>query len=1092
MSNDMFTGLSFYRDQNYQDIIALVNGQEANRYQSFVVPGNKLWFKFTSSTDNNFWGYKFTVKPIELHIDDKMALNSLNFELANWLLHLLLDDAPKSVKTAYAADFFDAIVWYVIHSKTSAKGRGVELLNRLLLELKNSPSSRVPDFEKLKPLAAPMEEVMQRMAESGQPLESPLLQAIVEVLATADLIKRQAAPIRISDKDLEDEKLEVDLKQVDRLSLRIVSAQYGPTDVTAALQGYVDRYGGSLLVIPSKLSELTCLDYVERQSLVVNWEVVKNVYQQGYLKPHVIKTGEKSFSASRGSPTIIRAEYGWFDRVVELSDLTLHVEQTGSLTSNLALESFVIDSVADSFIRLGGAEGITLTNDKTQSVAHALPLPLPSRRFTFMFWLYIAAGEVGPKTVMLHGLPTLARLQNPQAPSGCMHLLWNENGCLSFTVDITDNTRTVVADQPVKSGEWTHVAGSCDGSSIHLWVNGVALGTRPLGGYMVYPTDPFFFGPPPAGMLSADDVQLVHVQGQLKDMRYYIRALDADFLAGYVASTRPEDSADRFSPLQVRYDEGQQLVPASEVELALKRARDWSPAMDRSLIELYTKIGETEIKRLNVETPSPLMFVDWTSINIPAHFLDGMTLLNRLPVRELRRRFVLLRMVNQKVVRVLPLIDFSQAATSWSLARRLSSLSHLIFFDIKTRPWNAILQATASGQRCQVLINRPRAAKAKEKGDPEGKKSVFGQVYRQLHFQRPASLRTNGRAWSCTYEGEGGTDAGGLFRDSLSNICSDLQSPHVPLFIPCPNSRGFGDNQEKWLPNPSCTSQLHLSMYAFVGKLMGIAIRGRHVLNLDLPSMVWKPLVAQPVTRSDLQAVDALALNALDKIAEIEKECEDEKEAEQTFLELNYTFTTVSTDGREIQLKPDGHNIPVTWQNRQEFVQLVEQYRLNEFKAQVDAIRRGLATIVPIQLLPMFSWQELELMVCGSREIDIDYLRENTKFSRGMDLTDHHVNMLFDVLRAFTHKEKQDFLRFVWGQSRLPYNPADFTQKFDIIPCMYNDDHHLPISHTCFFQLELPRYSSSAVLRKKLLYAISNCHAIDTDYTAENVNWEAE
>jgi len=101
---------------------------------------------------------------------------------------------------------------------------------------------------------------------------------------------------------------------------------------------------------------------------------------------------------------------------------------------------------------------------------------------------------------------------------------------------------------------------------------------------------------------------------------------------------------------------------------------------------------------------------------------------------------------------------------------------------------------------------------------------VFGQVYRQLHFQRPSQLRTDGRTWNVTYEGEGGTDAGGLFRDSLSHVCEDLQSRHVPLFIPCPNSRGFGNNQEKWLPNPACTSSLHLSMYAFVGKLMVSAV----------------------------------------------------------------------------------------------------------------------------------------------------------------------------------------------------------------------------------------------------------------------------
>ena len=61
-----------------------------------------------------------------------------------------------------------------------------------------------------------------------------------------------------------------------------------------------------------------------------------------------------------------------------------------------------------------------------------------------------------------------------------------------------------------------------------------------------------------------------------------------------------------------------------------------------------------------------------------------------------------------------------------------------------------------------------------------------------------------------------------------------------------------------------------------------------------------------------------------------------------------------------------------------------------------------------------------------------------------------------------------------------------------LLSCPHNDDYHLPISHTCFFQLELPKYSSKAVMRTKLVYAIHNCRAIDADYDAQNVNWNDE
>ena len=44
-----------------------------------------------------------------------------------------------------------------------------------------------------------------------------------------------------------------------------------------------------------------------------------------------------------------------------------------------------------------------------------------------------------------------------------------------------------------------------------------------------------------------------------------------------------------------------------------------------------------------------------------------------------------------------------------------------------------------------------------------------------------------------------------------------------------------------------------------------------------------------------------------------------------------------------------------------------------------------------------------------------------------------------------------------------------------------NPDLALPTSHTCFFSLEVPKYSSFELLKEKLKYAISNCQAIDTD-----------
>ena len=140
---------------------------------------------------------------------------------------------------------------------------------------------------------------------------------------------------------------------------------------------------------------------------------------------------------------------------------------------------------------------------------------------------------------------------------------------------------------------------------------------------------------------------------------------------------------------------------------------------------------------------------------------------------------------------------------------------------------------------------------------------MFGQMFRQLQFIPPAQLRQSGRTWHVSYLGEGSIDAGGPFRDSITHMCSELSSTMLPIFVPCANAQGFGENQDAWLPSPGARSSLHLSMLAFVGKLMGVSMRAKHILNLDLPPFVWKLLVGSEVTLEDLRDVDRLTSDVI-------------------------------------------------------------------------------------------------------------------------------------------------------------------------------------------------------------------------------------
>ena len=78
----------------------------------------------------------------------------------------------------------------------------------------------------------------------------------------------------------------------------------------------------------------------------------------------------------------------------------------------------------------------------------------------------------------------------------------------------------------------------------------------------------------------------------------------------------------------------------------------------------------------------------------------------------------------------------------------------------------------------------------------------------------------------------------------------------------------------------------------------------------------------------------------------------------------------------------------------------------------MEAIRRGLGSVVPIQLLRLFCWDEVEVIVCGRKEVDVELLEACTEYSM-CSRQDAHVSAFWDVLRSFSSQDKSLFLRCV-------------------------------------------------------------------------------
>ena len=120
-------------------------------------------------------------------------------------------------------------------------------------------------------------------------------------------------------------------------------------------------------------------------------------------------------------------------------------------------------------------------------------------------------------------------------------------------------------------------------------------------------------------------------------------------------------------------------------------------------------------------------------------------------------------------------------------------------------------------------------------------------------------------------------------------------------------------------------------------------------------------LVRQHLDRSDLENIDKICVQCLEHFRAIEDNYVTEEMFNRTFA--TETFTTQLSDGETVELVPNGRNIPVTFERREEYIQLVEQVRLKECERQIEAMRQGLVSVVPYYLLMLMTWKELEIKV---------------------------------------------------------------------------------------------------------------------------------
>ncbi|TDZ35874.1 E3 ubiquitin-protein ligase RSP5 [Colletotrichum sidae] len=396
-------------------------------------------------------------------------------------------------------------------------------------------------------------------------------------------------------------------------------------------------------------------------------------------------------------------------------------------------------------------------------------------------------------------------------------------------------------------------------------------------------------------------------------------------------------------------------------------------------------------------------------------------------------------------------VDHNTKTTTWDDPRLPSSLDQnvpqykrdfrrkLIYF--RSQPAMRIL----SGQ-CHIKVRRSH---------------IFEDSFAEITRQSATDLK---KRLMIKFDGEDGLDYGGLSREFFFLLSHEMFNPFYCLF-----EYSAHDNYTLQINPHSGINPEHLNYFKFIGRVVGLAIFHRRFLDAFFIGALYKMILGKSVVLADMEGVDADFHRSLQWMLDNDI---SGGILEQTFSTEDERFGVMTVE----DLIPGGRDIDVTNENKKEYVDLMVKWRIEKRIAeQFQAFKDGFQELIPQDLINVFDERELELLIGGIAEIDVDDWKKHTDY-RGYTESDEVIQFFWQTIRSWDGEQKSRLLQFATGTSRIPVNGfkdlqgSDGPRRFTIEKA--GEINNLPKAHTCFNRLDLPPYKSLEMLQQKLTIAV--------------------
>ena len=204
---------------------------------------------------------------------------------------------------------------------------------------------------------------------------------------------------------------------------------------------------------------------------------------------------------------------------------------------------------------------------------------------------------------------------------------------------------------------------------------------------------------------------------------------------------------------------------------------------------------------------------------------------------------------------------------------------------------------------------------------------VFHDSFRSLYFKSGDEMKFG--KLNIRFHGEEGVDAGGVSREWFQVLARQMFDPNYVLFIPVSSDR------TTFHPNKlSGVNDEHLMFFKFIGRIIGKALYEGRLLDCFFSRAVYKRILGKSVSVKDMESFDPDYYKSLCWM--LENDITDI--ITETFSVEDDEFGVTSI----VDLVPNGRDIPVTEENKQDYVRLVVEHKLlASVKDQMENFLKG-------------------------------------------------------------------------------------------------------------------------------------------------------